>query len=301
MHPVYWLAACALLVATRLGVGLGQPAAVVAATIVFVCGGMPHGAYDIALLRQAVRIDRRAMLLAVGCYGAIAIAMATLWAWLPLAALIVFLVTSAVHFGEDWVMLDDPLLRFAAGAAVIAAPAIGHPGDVSALFIAMSDARAQIIAQIIVAAAPVALLVTAVGILIAWRDGSRQWAAAMALCLGLLIVLPPVAGFALFFVFLHSPRHLVQTRFLLKTWPLSQWLMTGLAISGVAIVGWIGLQHMEMPRIDATIVAQGFQLIASVALPHLLFSRWLERRLDRAVLSWPPPTMGASQSSTTGL
>jgi hypothetical protein len=109
----------------------------------------------------------------------------------------------------------------------------------------------------------------------------------MALCLGLMIVLPPVAGFALFFVFLHSPRHLAQTRSLLKELPLSQWLMTGLAISGVAIVGWIGLQRLEMPRIDATIAAQGFQLIASVALPHLLFSRWLEKRLDRANPSCP--------------
>ncbi|MEG3175439.1 Brp/Blh family beta-carotene 15,15'-dioxygenase [Sphingomonas sp. RB3P16] len=279
MYPAYWLAATALIVAALLGVPLGQPAAVAAATLVFIGGGLPHGAYDIALLRRSVALGGLGVGLAVCGYASIALLMALLWLTVPLVALILFLAVAAVHFGEDWQMLEEPLLRFAAGAAVIAATAIGHPAEVSELFVAMSDPRATVIAQIIVAAAPVALLVTAVGIAAAWRNGSRHWALAMALCFGLLLVLPPVAGFALFFVFLHSPRHLKQTRAMLRDMPLGQWLGTGALLSGLAILGWWAVRSMAPSSVAPILVAEAFQLLASVAVPHLMLSHWLEGRL----------------------
>lgn len=279
VFPAYWIVAAALIVAMMLGVPLGAPAAVSAATVVFIAGGLPHGAYDIALLRRSVTLGRAEVALVVGGYAAIAVLMVLLWMTLPLVALLLFLTVASVHFGEDWPMLKEPLLRFAAGAAVIAAATIGHPAEVSALFVAMSDPRAAVIAQIVTAAAPVALLVTTVGIALAWRDGSRGWAAAMALCLVLLVVLPPVAGFALFFVFLHSPRHLAQTRTLLHDMPRTRWFGTGALLSGLAIAGWWGLRSMMPSRFDPSVVAQAFQLLAAVAVPHLLLSRWLELRL----------------------
>ncbi len=294
VYPAYWVAAAALIVATLLGLPLGQPAAVVVATIVFIGGGLPHGAYDIALLRRAVALDRSGAGMAgggmagggllrvglvVGGYVATALLMVSLWLTMPLVALVLFLAVAAVHFGEDWAMLEEPLLRVAAGAAVIGAATIGHPSAVSAVFVAMSDPRAAVVARIVTAIAPVALLVTLVGIALAWRQGSRHWASAMAVCLGLLIVLPPVAGFALFFVFLHSPRHLAQTRVLLRDMTRARWIGTGALLSGVAILGWWGVRVIAPSRFDPSVGAQAFQLLASVAVPHLLLSRWLDRRL----------------------
>ncbi|TPG09634.1 hypothetical protein EAH84_13660 [Sphingomonas oligophenolica] len=290
VYPAYWVAAALLLAATALRVPLGQPAAIAAMTILFIGGGLPHGAYDIALLRRIVSVDRSRLAVTVGGYAAIAVLTAMLWMAFPLVALVLFLTVAAVHFGEDWQMLDEPLLRSAAGAAVIAAPTIGHQADVSMLFVEMSDARASVIAQIITAAAPVTLLVTAVGIAVSWRDGSRHWAAAMALCLLLLMILPPVAGFALFFVFLHSPRHLAQTRVILRDMTQARWLMTGAALSGSAILGWWVLHRLGSSRIDQNMVAQAFQLLASVAVPHLLLSRWLEDRLHRPESPNPMPS-----------
>jgi len=285
VHPAFWFAAVGLIVAAVVHVPLGGPAAVAAAAILFIAGGLPHGAYDIALLRRTGVLDPAGLVLAVGAYVAVAAAMALLWALVPLAALVVFLVIAAVHFGEDWSMLDEPLLRVAAGAAVIGAATIGHPAAVSALFVAMSDSRATLVAQLVTAAAPVALLVTAVGIVVAWHSGSRQWAAAMALCLVLLIALPPVAGFALFFVFLHSPRHLVQTRSVLNDLTVTQWIGTGASLSGLAILGWWGLQGVPRAHVAPALVAQAFQLLAAVAVPHLMLSCWLARRLARPARS----------------
>lgn len=285
VYPAYWIAAGALIVAALFRVALGQPAAVAAATIVFIGGGLPHGAYDIALLRRSVALGRAGVGLAVGGYAATALLMVVLWMTAPLVALVLFLAVAAVHFGEDWLMLEEPLLRFAAGAAVIAAATIGHPAEVSALFVGMSDPRAAVIARIIIAAAPVALLVTAVGIAAAWRDGSRHWAAAMALCFALLLVLPPVAGFALFFVFLHSPQHVAQTRTLLCDMTLSRWLGTGALLSGLAILGWWAIRSLAPSTFAPIFVAQAFQLLASVAVPHLLLSHWLEGRLPAVASS----------------
>lgn len=281
VHPAFWIAATALLLATLLRAPLGQPAAVVAAAILFIGGGLPHGAYDVALLRCTVALDRYRLGLVVSGYVAIAALMAILWMTFPLVALVLFLVVAAVHFGEDWHMLEEPFLRLAAGAAVICAATFGHRADVSALFVEMGDGRAGLITQIVTAAAPATLLVTGVGIAIAWRDGSRQWAAAMTFCLVLLLLLPPVAGFALFFVFLHSPRHLAQTRSALSDMTSTRWVAIGAALSGAAIVGWWALRTFAPTPIGGTIVAQAFQLLASVAVPHLLLSRWLEQRLHR--------------------
>lgn len=282
VNLAYWLVAVALLFVTALGVPLSQPGEVIAATALMIGGGLPHGAYDIALLRRATTLDRCELTLAVSGYVAIVALMAVLWTAAPLLALVLFLAVSAYHFGEDWAMLDVPLLRLAAGAAVIAAATIGHPAHVTGLFVTMSDPRAAVIARIIIAAAPVILLVTAVGIVTAWLNGSRQWAAAMASCLAMLFFLPPVAGFSLFFVFLHTPRHLTLARVALQDMNQISWYATGALVSGTAIFGWWAQHGLMRWRLDLSLTAQAFQLLAAVALPHLLLSRWLENRQNQA-------------------
>ena len=281
VHPAFWVATAALLSATVFGAPLTQSVSVTVASILFICGGLPHGAYDIALLRRSGAFGPLGRAMVLAGYVTIATAMALLWMTLPLFALILFLAVAAIHFGEDWQMLDEPLLRFAAGAAIIAAPTIAHPAEVTRLFVAMSDERATIVAQLVTAVAPATLLVTAVGIVIAWQNEHQRWAAAMILCLTLLMATQPVVAFALFFVFLHSPRHLIHTRTVLRDMSRTRWLATGALLSGAAVAGWLTLQFLTLSRIDENLTVPAFQLLASVAVPHLLLSRWLEHRLVR--------------------
>ena len=278
---VFWLAATCLAVALVAGLPIDGPRGTMIATLVFIAGGMPHGAYDIALLTRTTRLGPRGLALAIGGYVAIAVVMALLWAAVPLIALLLFLAVASVHFGEDWTMLDEPLLRVAAGTAVIAAPAIGHPDDVAALFAAMTgDQHGATIARVALAVAPVALLVTAVGILVAWRDGARRWAAATAVSITALIVAPPVAGFALFFAFLHSPLHLHAARITLAGISRRRWVVTGAGMAGAAVLGWVLFAAGMARFLPASTTAQAFQLLATVAVPHLLFSRWIEQQLS---------------------
>jgi hypothetical protein len=53
-------------------------------------------------------------------------------------------------------------------------------------------------------------------------------------------------------------------------------------MSALAIGGW-WLFAWRIEALPADMTAQAFQLLAAVALPHLLLSRWLERRLAPAV------------------
>ncbi len=282
VHWAFWLAAAGLTLALLVRAQLSGSSATLVATLVFIGGGLPHGAYDIALLARVGTVDRSQLALAILGYIAIAATMAALWLAMPLAALIVFLTAAAVHFGEDWSMIDEPLLKMAAGTAIIAAPAIGHPTEVARLFVAMVDGGGGlIVARTMLAAAPVTVLVTVVGIVAAWRDGAREWAAAMAVAIAMLIVAPPVAGFALFFVFLHSPRHLAAARSSLRGMSPIRWLATGAVMSTAAIVGWLAVST-SLPRLlTPDITAQAFQLLAAVAVPHLVLSRWIDRQLAR--------------------
>lgn len=280
VHPSFWLAAIflALVIVARLP--LDGATATAIATVVFLCGGMPHGAYDVALLLRATRLGRGGLASAVGGYVAIAAFMAGMWIAAPLFALVLFIAVASVHFGEDWTMLNEPLLKAAAGTAIIAVPAIAHPTDVARLFVAMTGSdEGDTIARAMIAIAPVALLVTAVGITIAWQSGERPWAVATAIAFLALIVAPPVAGFALFFVFLHSPRHLESARVTLDGVSRRWWLGTGAAMSSLAIGGWLLFAASWSRFLTPDRTAQAFQLLATVAVPHLLFSRWIERRL----------------------
>ncbi|MES2419735.1 MAG: Brp/Blh family beta-carotene 15,15'-dioxygenase [Pseudomonadota bacterium] len=282
VHPGFWLAAVYLATALAAGLSLDGPIATLIATIVFIGGGMPHGAYDIALLARTGRLGRHRLGLAVGGYVGIAGVMAVMWVTSPLLALVLFVAVASVHFGEDWTMLDEPLLKVAAGTAIIAAPAIGHPAEVARLFVAMvGGPDGETVARSLIAIAPVALLVTIVGIGDAWRSGAREWAAATAVAILSLIIAPPVAGFALFFVFLHSPRHLADARMTLGGISQRWWLATGAALSVAAIGGWVVFATSLGRLLPDDLTAQAFQLLATVAVPHLAFSKWIERRLAR--------------------
>ena len=283
-HPVFWLAAACLTIAIVAGLPVSGRSATLLATIVFLGGGLPHGAYDIALLARTAAVGRRQLALAVVGYVGVAAAMLALWSTLPLGALTLFLAAAAVHFGEDWTMLDEPLLKVAAGTAIIAAPAIGHPVAVGQLFAAMADGSGgQSLARAMITVAPVALLVTGVGIAVAWRNGAREWATAMAVAIGMLIVAPPVLGFTLFFVFLHSPRHLADARVRLPDLSRVRWLATGAALSAAVIAGWLVCTMTLPAALTPDLTAQAFQLLGAVAVPHLLASRWIDRANQTAL------------------
>ena len=283
--PLALVALVAALTARHGGWPIDGGPALLVATAVMLLGGLPHGACDMALAAAAWRIHWHGLVLIVAAYLGVAALMMALWWAVPVAALLLFLALAGVHFGEDWTMLPRGLLRIMAGLAVITTAALGQPGPVGALFAVMTRSPLALpIAHWAAAAAPVALLVTLVGLVLAWRAGNRVWVLAQTICYACLLTLPPLIGFAVFFVGLHSPLHWRQV---VQTLP-RQWrgaaLRQGVWLTALVLGVWVwalwfrGVVVMS-PTMPLIIGGDAFRLLSIVAAPHLALSLVIERQL----------------------
>ena len=291
VSPLFWplaVLACGCGMGSRFGWWAIDSAPVTATAIaVMLIGGLPHGACDMALAATAWRTGRRLMAALVTAYIGVAAAMAMLWWLAPVLALLVFLALAALHFGEDWAMLPAGLLRLMAGLAVIATAALGAPQAVAALFTAMTASPLGTpIAAWAAAMAPMTLLVTLVGLILAWQAGHRAWVMAQTMSYACLLTLPPLIGFCVFFVGLHAPLHWRQVVRALPPMRHGAAKHQGAGLTVLVLAIWLGAlwgKGLLMAR-PATLLLVGgdaFCLLSIVAAPHLALSLALERHVRR--------------------
>jgi len=289
--PLALLAALAALGIARNWWPANAPWLLRSAIAVMLLGGLPHGACDLTLAAQSWQTGPRQLALVLAAYLAVAAAMAALWFVAPLAALILFLALAGLHFGEDWQMLPSALLRLMAGLAVLACAAAGQGPTVAALFAALTHSPHALLAtQALAALAPVTLLVTSVGLAMAWRSGHRHWVIAQALSYIALLTLPPLLGFTLFFVGLHSPLHWRAIAAQLPPAIARHARREGLWFSALSLVLW-ALFLLWQPATATTPVsnlaplqlgAEAFRLLSILAAPHLALSLAIAARLQSA-------------------
>lgn len=275
----FWPALFALVVLVASGFPIKGDVPSALATTLMLAGGLPHGAYDIALASRTLRLSPRAAFTLLVAYVSVAGAMLLLWQAAPLVALALFLTLAAVHFGEDWQMLSSGLLRVMAGASIICIPAFFRPEEVAALFVEMAGPGANLLAHLAIACAPVALLVTLVGIMQAVQRKNVEWAAAQSSALAVLALLPPLIGFTLYFVFLHSPLHVRGLGHALAGWSRGRLWLYGALICGVCAIGGLLLIPGLMSGEGILMSAAGFRLLSVVAAPHLLLTLLVERQV----------------------
>jgi Brp/Blh family beta-carotene 15,15'-monooxygenase len=245
--------------------------------------GLPHGTLDLELIKRSRGGGGVSMPVLLLLYLGLAAAMYALWRIAPLAALVAFLLTAALHFAEDWREADQPFLAQGAAVALLAAPALGHHSELAALFVALSGAEgAALIADIMLMIAPVGLAVGGVTIVRLWTRGRRAQAAVTATTFAAMIALPPVIGFALFFCVHHSPRHLREAWSDLTTARPGRYMpvVAGLTVAALGIAA--ALFAVET-RADATaqIVAASFMTLSILTVPHMAVPAILSRRARR--------------------
>ncbi len=285
---LFWLSAVAILACLAAGLSLDGPGITLLAAATMLAGGLPHGAFDIALAMRALRLGRTAAMIVVCLYLLVAIVMLLTWHAAPLGALALFLVMSAFHFGEDWAMLEEGLLRAMAGASVICAACVGQPEEVAQLFnLLAGDPHGAVLARLGIVMAPLAFMVTGVGLIMAWQQGCRQWVMAQATALACLVLAPPVVGFATFFVLLHAPRHMRSIVRELGDWPRRQRQLCGGVLTVVCCAGLLFFERGFLSG-DALLASKDtFRLLSIVAAPHLLLSICIERFVTRSASDLP--------------
>lgn len=277
VFPLFWVALVFVAIGAVLNAGSSHAFPIAGAVALMLIGGLPHGAYDIAIARASLNLGATRAICVLLAYIAVALAMASLWAIAPLIALPVFLMLSAVHFGEDWLMLEASLLRVMAGATIICVPAFFREAEVAVLFTTMAGPGADKLLSLTIACTPVALLVSVVGTAQAWRAGHRQWAVAQIATLITLATTPPQIGFLLYFVFLHAPLHMSELSSALPSWSRSKTWVYGSGICAVTLGAGILVAPGFLSGNVTALSADSFRLLSIVAAPHLLLTSILKQ------------------------
>ncbi|MGY1682355.1 beta-carotene 15,15'-dioxygenase, Brp/Blh family [Geodermatophilus sp. SYSU D01176] len=270
-----------------------------AAGVVLVAGlllGLPHGAVD--HLVPAARLHWPAARVAGFAAGYAALAAA---AWLafrswPGPALLVFVAVSVWHFGTGETAFADlradrPVRRRApaalvAGAVVLLVPLVRGAAETAAVVAAVvpgSDGTLPAgVRTAVLALVPAAAALLAGDLL---RRRQLVEAAELAGLVVLVLVVPPLAAFGVYFGCWHAVRHVARVvaedpgsaadlaagrlgrplrRFAVRAAPPTAAVLVVLALLWSAAGGWRAFVAADLP------------LLAALTLPHVLVVGWLD-------------------------
>ena len=246
--------------------------------------GLPHGAYDIFLLRA--RFGRQRVLRAASVYLLTALCVPLIWWVSPTAFLLLFLGLSIVHFGDsDWPEETWPA-KLAWGILVLAIPVTLQPGEVRALFAMFAPASlsAQVVQSLTM------LLIPAGFTLLTQRKTFGLKLLALLLLAALCLRTSALVGFAVYFCLFHSRSHLLRWRVRV---PVRETRMAGMLVVGV-LLGVVALVFSNsapepLAAFDVRVVAITFLVLASLTVPHMITVALANRfLLERSSIARPP-------------
>lgn len=288
--------------------------AVAIAALLLIGAGIVHGVFDLVMLKRgfdpmlADRADVRGertqprpqhpglwqlgtvarRIGPAAAYLAVFGLMWLLWRMLPAPALITFLALSIWHFAQSDSIWRGRLSRYAQwawrGVLPLVAPCVAWPAEVGALFAQLAQNRelAELLVAIFAHPVTVTLVLIAIGIDAVGAGTRRAFAALLeagAIAAWLLIA-PPLLGFAVYFTFVHSLRHLHQLGMpRLLALSRQRWLAYGVLLVATIALTW-GIRAdfgAGLGQLYAT-HAWIFIVLSCFAVPHaLLVDHYLRR------------------------
>jgi Brp/Blh family beta-carotene 15,15'-monooxygenase len=245
--------------------------------------GLPHGAYDIFLLRAQFSPGKARRV--AGLYLLSALSVAGIWWAAPAVFLLMFLLVSIVHFGDsDWP--DGPWsAKLGWGSLVLAIPAAVQPEEVRALFSLF--APAPVAAAF--AASLAVLIVPGVALLLVHRQAFAWKLLALFLLAALCFRTSALVGFTVYFCLFHSRLHLRRWR---ERLPVAETrladLLVLLVLGGVALLVVADGVFESVAELDAYLVKITFLVLASLTVPHMITVALANRfLLGRRAAHWP--------------
>lgn len=259
----------AMLAVAGAGFDFASPTATMLCCGAILVLGLPHGALDMVSLLGAGSRTR-----AIACYLALAGAMASLWWLVPGMALLLFFGLAIAHFGEDWP--GPGLIAHGGALALLAAPLLFHRGEIDALFTVIAGPAAiPPLANSLLMVAPVAIAAGLTGCALLWSANRRMLAASSAAALAGMVLLPPLAGFALSFGLFHSPRQFARGLAGLR-WRTSSLVpvagASAAAMLLVAAIARLGVPHL----LSAGVLRGTFVVLSVLTVPHMMLP-WIMR------------------------
>lgn len=230
--------------------------------------GMPHGSFDLALLRSRT-ISSAAL---ISLYIACAAVMYLLWHAAPMVALAVFLVMAVVHFSEDWAASGSRFLALGTALGFVAAPALFHTDHLRSLFEMLTrDPAAVVLADGLLLLAPVSLAIATITVSIFWQIGQKPLAVSAASALAAMLVLPPVQGFAVFFCLVHSALQFRSHAQSLDLHGFRSWrgIVVPVSLGGLGVAA-IVLALAPSAPVETSLFITSFTALSVLTAPHMV-------------------------------
>jgi beta-carotene 15,15'-dioxygenase len=274
-----------LIAGSAFGLALDGAAATQICCTALLIIGLPHGSFDFQVLRDSAEKSFVRLAFAVSAYLGLAAATYAFWTFSGIAALAGFLAISILHFEEDWRgagSSDQRFLTLAIPISLISLPALSHPDALRHIFAGLAgQPGAATIVDILMMICPVATGVAAIAVTSDWVSGDRPRASATMLSLLAMIILPPIAGFAIFFCVVHSPRHFHLGLKSLEAAGIRDWrtLVVPLTLCSGVIFAVIFVAQNRITVSD-TITAATFMTLSILTVPHMVapyFIRLVQR------------------------
>lgn len=236
--------------------------------------GLPHGALDLEIARAAGLWSDAAQLLRFGgVYVALVAMMILVWVLAPGLALVVFLGMSAWHFSGDWRQHLGAPVRLAVGGYLLALPALFHFSEVAHLFgLLAPEPTAWLVAEglrwLAVVCVPPAVL--------AAISAHHLRSSLEIVFLGIAAAaLSPLVYFAVYFCFLHSPRHLNEAASEIRLGTGRELIRCVLPVVVPTWLGAAGAAAVLPASLPSTIAVQVvFVGLSALTVPHMLLIEW---------------------------
>jgi len=267
-RAIFFISALGLTILVSSQVKLPHGVLVVILAFLVAVVGLPHGALDPLVAREAglwKNLPELARFL--GVYLLLAAIAGLLWIWFPRFSLAAFLAYSSWHFSGDW---RDWLNRWwclCAGASVICAPSLFHPDLVAKYFSVLTGEDSTALVRVLQTLAIPALAGTIFSAIRSFRTrpAIALELAVLAIC---ALALPPLVFFLLYFCGLHSPRHLIAT---VWDWDRRTTIATAAGITLVTMaLGALFFVLSPSTQFDQRLLQITFIGLAVLTVPHMI-------------------------------
>ncbi len=277
----------------------------VCALLAVIVLGVPHGALDGEIARSVLRPRLGWAWFPVFALPYLALFALVLLAWrlAPEPTLAAFLGVSVWHFGSE----DAPGAHLEAvvrGGLPIAVPVLAHPAATMAVFAAIAGTPLPQPPGWLWAASLLWLALA-----IAWAGhaallGRTRVLAGPAMLAGIFLVLPPLTGFAIYFVCVHAPAHTAalirDPRRAPRVRDSRSAISLALPITGLTLLIGAALWPFYAGAMPERLLALTFQGLAALTLPHILLDAWLTRREQKNRIPTSAPVIGPFSSGANG-
>lgn len=250
--------------------------------------GVPHGSFDGAVASLLGYQSKKQFLIFIFLYICVSIGVIIFWIYFPIVALILFIIMSIVHFGLcDWEYLNIKkykwVITLTHGMNIIFGIIYFHTAEVFNIFLFLSNKDIYLFQNYLYLPYLIYGILLAIYIFLSFKNKKMVWGLMeMILILVIASQLDPLTGFAIYFCFVHTVKHvraiLINTNKYLKN---KKFVFKSTAF--FTILTWIGgcitiIYLNNNFSFSESFIKTIFIGLAALTLPHMTLVDFFYRK-----------------------